>query len=122
MMDPPFHSANNKSDDETVVTPTRGERTKPNDRESVEITLKFRFVPSRDNDNIHPAILHTHWMHEVATAFDKDNVRFFDNRNRQLSKIEPLRIDPEEYIKQFNLHFKRRIKSKTKSPSKPIKA
>jgi hypothetical protein len=127
MMDPPVHSANNRSqptppapsaDDETVVTPTRGERNKTNDRKSVEIALKFRIVPSSDNDNIHPAILHAHWMHEVATSFGGDNVKFFDNRNRQASKIEPLRIDPEEHIKQFNLHFDRHIKqSKFKSYS-----
>jgi hypothetical protein len=48
---PPPHPSPDE-DDETVVTPTRGERVKPKERKSVEKTLKFRFVPSRNNDSI----------------------------------------------------------------------
>jgi hypothetical protein len=96
-MDPPVHPVTSEKtsphpspneDDDTVVTPTRGERVKPKERTSVEKTLKFRFVPSRNNDSIHPAILHAHWMHEVTMAFGGDQVLFLDNRNRQVTKIE----------------------------------
>lgn len=128
-MDPPDHQATSgtpfqfpvpEADDETVVTPTRGERMKPKERTSVEKTLKFRFVPSRNNDNIHPAILHAHWMHEVLMAFGGDSVQFLDNRNRQVTKIEPLRTDPEAYIQQFHLHYDRHtFSSKTKSSNPP---
>ena len=93
------------ADDETVDTPPRGERTRPKDRTSVEITLKFRFTPPRDNDNIHPAILHAHWIHEVINLFG-DAVQFFDNRNRHVRKIDPIRLNIEEHIRQ-QFHLQR---------------
>ena len=105
-------------DDDTIVTPTRGERKKSNVRSSVEITLKFRFVPTNDNDNIHPAILHSHWIHEVLKAFGGDIIQFFDNRNRQVSKVDPFRINAEEHTQQFHLHFDRHTnRNKTSKPS-----
>lgn len=116
MMDPSDHPAGGgkqhpspdlEADDDTVVTPTRGERTQRKDKVCVEKTLKFRFVPSTKKDNVHPAILHAHWMHEVITAFGGNSVQFFDNRNRQVTKIEPLRTDPEVYTQQFHLHHDR---------------
>lgn len=116
MMDPSVHHATGRlqatsdlpcDDDDTVVTPNRGESSKSTVKSSVEITLRFRFVPSQNNDNIHPAILHANWMHEAITAFGSDKIQFFDNRNRQVSKIEPLRIDPEMHVQQFHLHFDR---------------
>ena len=60
MMDPSDHPATSgepsphhspDEDDDTVVTPTCGERAKPKERTSVEETLKFRSVPSPYNDN-----------------------------------------------------------------------
>jgi hypothetical protein len=116
MMDPSVHHATGRlqatsdlpcDDDDTVVTPNRGESSKSIVKSSVEITLRFRFVPSQNNDNIHPAILHANWMHEAIMAFGSDKIQFFDNRNRQVSKIEPLRIDPEMHVQQFHLHFDR---------------
>jgi hypothetical protein len=107
------------ADDETVVTPTRGERTKQKDRVCVEKTLKFRFVPSTNKDNVHPAILHAHWMHEVIMAFGGNIVQLFDNRNRKVTKIEPLRTDPDVHIQQFHLHQDRHTSpSKTKVSNK----
>jgi hypothetical protein len=44
-------------------------------------------------------------MHEVTMAFGGDCVQFLDNRNRQVTKIEPLRTDPEEHIKRLHLHY-----------------
>jgi hypothetical protein len=58
-------------------------------------------------------------MHEVTMAFGGDQVQFLDNRNRQVTKIEPLRTDPEEHIKQFHLHFDLHTdSSKSKSSNK----
>jgi hypothetical protein len=66
MMDPSVHHATGRlqatsdlpcDDDDTVVTPNRGESSKSTVKSSVEITLRFRFVPSQNNDNIHPAIV-----------------------------------------------------------------
>ncbi|KAI2492119.1 hypothetical protein MHU86_22423 [Fragilaria crotonensis] len=116
MMDPSVHHATGRlqptsdlpcDDDDTVVTPNRGESSKSIVKSSVEITLRFHFVPSQNNDNIHPAILHANWMQEAITAFGSDKIQFFDNRNRQVSKIEPLRIDHEMHVQQFHLHFDR---------------
>ncbi len=38
------------ADDEPVSTPTRGDKTKAINSSKVEKTIKFRFVPSKDND------------------------------------------------------------------------
>ena len=78
------------ADDDTVVTPPRGGSTNPRERLCEEKTLKFRFVPPAETDGVHPAILHVHWMNEVQSTFGND-IQFFDNRNRQVTKFEPLR-------------------------------
>ncbi len=84
-MDPSFHhrigifqvaSSFPGEDDGSVITPNRGGKAKTNEKSCVEITLKFRFVPSRDKDNIHPAILHNNWMQEVLTAFGSGKIQF----------------------------------------------
>ncbi|KAI2491612.1 hypothetical protein MHU86_22956 [Fragilaria crotonensis] len=115
MMNPSVHLAedgnpsgrtNPTADDDTVITPTRGEKTRSNNGLKIEKTIKFRFVPPRDKDGVHPAILHAHWMHEVTKAFGED-VKFFDNRNRIVGKVDPLRTNPEEHTLQFQLHFDR---------------
>jgi hypothetical protein len=82
MMDPPVHPATSglpstspttEEDNNTVVTPTRGERAKTNYDSRVEKTIKFRFVPTNDNnDSVHPAILHAHWMYEVKKSFGEE--------------------------------------------------
>ncbi|KAI2490819.1 hypothetical protein MHU86_23754 [Fragilaria crotonensis] len=115
MMNPSVHLAedgnpsgrtNPTADDDTVITPTRGEKTRSNNGLKIEKTIKFRFVPPRDKDGVHPAILHAHWMYEVTKAFGED-VKFFDNRNRIVGKVDPLRTNPEEHTLQFQLHFDR---------------
>jgi hypothetical protein len=116
MMDPPVPSATSRStsthlapdgDDDTVITPTRGERMKHNDSLRVEKTIKFRFIPSNDNtDKVHPAILHAHWIDEVKKSFGEE-VQFLDNRNRIVTKMDPLRVDPELHSQQFQQYFDR---------------
>ena len=92
------------ADDDTVVTPPRGGGSNSRERLCVEKTLKFRFVPSDANDGVHPAILLVHWMNEVQSTFGND-IQFFDNRNRQVTKFEPLRTDPAKHIQQFGFCF-----------------
>ena len=59
MMNASVHLAENEhppgrtnptADDDTVITPTRGEKTRSNNSLKIEKTIKFRFVPSRDKD------------------------------------------------------------------------
>jgi hypothetical protein len=95
-----------EADDDTVITPPRGERTKIKDNLRVEKTIKFRFVPSTDNDSVHPANLHSHCIHEVKKSFGEE-VQFLDNRNRLVTKIDPLRTVPEEHCLQFQLQLDR---------------
>ena len=57
-------------DDDTVVTPPKGEKSRTRGLVVEEKTLKFRFPPPKGNDgNVNPLVLHIHWMHEVKTAF-----------------------------------------------------
>ncbi len=101
-MHPP-HSTSD-ADDDTVVTPPRGEKQKAREGLSVEKTLKFRFVPS--TDNVHPAILHAQWLKEIKSLYG-DGIQIFDNKNRPVTKIDPLRTDPERYGQQFQIYSDR---------------
>ena len=84
-----------------------------------EKTLKFRFPPPKDNDgNINPLVLHIHWMHEVQTAFGED-VIFFDNSNRKIGKLDPLRNKPDSQAYQFMVH--NALNSAVKTSESPIK-
>ena len=112
------------SDDDTVTTPPRGGIINSRERMCVEKTLKFRFVPLESFDGVHPAVLHVHWMNEVQSIFGNE-IQFFDNRNRQVTKFEPLRTDPNTHIQQFQLLFDKRsqnclekgtVKNKTLDP------
>jgi hypothetical protein len=109
------------ADDDTVVTPPRGGATNSRERVSVEKTLKFRFVPPDANDGVHPAILHVHWMNEVQSTFG-NYIQFFDNRNRQVTKFEPLRTDPAKHIQQFQLLFDRRTQHRVTNSKKANQA
>ena len=109
------------ADDDTVATPPRGGGSNSRERLCVEKTLKFRFVPSEANDGVHPAILHVHWMNEVQSTFGND-VQFFDNRNRQVTKFEPLRTDPAKHIQQFQLLFDRRTQHRVTNSKKANQA
>ena len=121
MMDPPVQPDASSThamcpasheDDDTVVTPSRGEKRVERDNPRVEKTLKFRFVPSPDNDNVHPAILHVHWMHELKQHYGED-IQFIDNRNRPVTKLDPLRIDPAKHMQNFKLYFDRHTNRKS---------
>ena len=123
-MDPSCRSVNDHAsrttsdpyeDDDTVITPPKGGTTKSSERLSVEKTLTFRFDPSSDQDGVHPATLHVHWMHKVQTKYG-DAVQFFDNRNRPVITFDPLRTDPTSHVQQFQLLFdKRTTQSKSAS-------
>ena len=91
------------SDDDTVVTPPRGDRTRSTDRELEEKTIKFRFAPVTDGNPVPPHILHVHWMHAVQKAFGSQ-VQFFDNANRLVPVIDPLRTEETSQKMRFTLH------------------
>ncbi len=93
-----------QGDDNTVATPPKGEKRRTRELVVEEKTLKFRFPPPKDSDgNVNPLVLHVHWMHEVQTAFG-EGVLFFDNGNRKLSKLDPLRDMPESQAHHFAVH------------------
>ncbi len=100
---PPLSSS--QDDDDTVVTPTKGETNESRGSTVEEKTLKFRFPLTKygSNGNVNPLVLHAHWMHEVLTAFG-DGVKFFDNSNRKIGKIDLLSITQESQEHQFSVH------------------
>jgi hypothetical protein len=113
MMDPSAQSLSSERhpptpfsqrDDDTAVTPPQGEKSKARGLAFEEKTLKFRFPPPKGNDgNVNPLVLHTHWMHEVKTAFG-DSVVFFDNSNCKVGKLDPLRTMPESPTHHLSVH------------------
>ena len=87
-----------------MATPPKGDKNRTRGSTVEEKTLKFRFPPLKDNDgNVNPRILHVHWMHEVQTAFGED-IQFFDNNNRKIGKLDPLRTTPESQTHHFAVH------------------
>jgi hypothetical protein len=78
----------------------------------VEKTLKFRVVPPSNQDGVHPAPLHVHWVHKEQTEYGYA-VQFFDNHSCPIIKFYPLRTEPTSHIQQFQLLFDKRIQSKT---------
>jgi hypothetical protein len=94
-----------QDDDDTVVTPTKGETSESRGLTVEEKTLKFRFplIKYGSNGNVNPLVLHAHWMHEVQTAFG-DGVKFFDNSNRKIGKLDLLSITQESQEHQFSVH------------------
>ena len=112
---PHFFQSPSAEDDETVVTPTRGDKMKSNESMREEKTIKFRFPPSRTKEiNVHPVVLHAHWMQEVQNAFG-EGVQFFDNNNRQLVNLDPLRINPDTQINNLKVHT-------SHSPARPAQS
>jgi hypothetical protein len=54
-------------------------------------------------------------MHEVKTAFG-DSAVFFDNNNRKVGKLDPLRTMPESPTHHFSVH---KLTTRGKSPESP---
>ncbi|KAI2491589.1 hypothetical protein MHU86_22961 [Fragilaria crotonensis] len=78
-----------------------------------EKTLKFRFPPPTSNNSaVNPLLLHTHWMHEVKTAYG-DGVVFLDNNNRKIDKLDPLRTTSESPTYYFSV---KGLSTSAKSP------
>jgi hypothetical protein len=97
-------SPSSLEDDDTDATPPKGERSKTRGSVVQEKTLKFRFPPPKSNDdNVDALVLHIHWMHEVQTAFG-EGVTFFDNNNRKIGKLDPLRNKPDSKTHHFAIH------------------
>lgn len=89
----PTVPANASRDDDTVATPTRGEKGRAPEGHLTEKTLRFRYPPMTSCDHVAPFMLHVHWMCAVQEAFG-EAVQFFDNKNRRVPKIDPIRLDP----------------------------
>jgi hypothetical protein len=108
---------NGAPDDDTVATPPRGDRAKSNERSLVEKTIKFRFAPMATGDAVHPHTLHIHWMQAIQQAFG-DQVQFFDNANRRVPVIDPIRTEASKSKLRFTLHGS--THSKRKTPPLPL--
>ena len=77
-------------DDASVDTLLAGIENKKSDHEMKEITLKFEFQPSNDDEAKQIAVVHTHIMIAIQSAFDKDII-IFDNHNNQLPTVEAVK-------------------------------
>ena len=109
--------ANGAPDDDTVVTPPRGDRARSNDHSLEEKTIKFRFAPMASGDAVPPHILHVHWMQAIQQAFGDQEVQFFDNANRRVPVIDPIRTEASRSKMMFTLYG--RPQSKRKVPPLP---
>ena len=110
-----------QEDDDTVVTPPKGEKSRARSSVVEEKTLKFRFPSPTGNDgSVNPLILHIHWMHEVRTAFG-DSVVFFDNNNRKIEKLDPLRTKLDSPPYHFAVHNLSTVGKTSASQSNPTR-
>ena len=76
-----------------MVTPTRRAKQNSTDDQSAEKTLRFRFpVMNTGSNAVAPPMLHYHFIAAVQDAFG-DKVKFLDNNNRILDKIDMVRFD-----------------------------
>jgi hypothetical protein len=76
-----------------VVTPTRRAKQTSTDDQPAEKTLRFRFPVMNNGSNVvAPPMLHYHFIAAVQDAFG-DKVKFLDNNNRILDKIDMVRFD-----------------------------
>ena len=101
--DPPSgHPANTLRDDDTVATPTRGDKARGPNFLFIEKTLRFRFPPMLTGDPVTPpSTLHAHWMCAIQQEFG-DAVQIINNKNRIVPTIDPpTRLDP----KNIKAHF-----------------
>jgi glycerophosphoryl diester phosphodiesterase len=92
------------NDDDTVVTPPRGEKVA---RESIdtinEKTLKFRFPPMTADDMIAPSVVHARWMCILQEEFG-ETVQFYDNKNQIIPRLDPIRMEQQLVKAQFLWH------------------
>lgn len=103
-------------DDDTVATPTRGDKSRPNDQSLEEKTIKFRFpAPVSSGDPIPPHVLHVHWMQDIQQAFGPQ-VQFFDNANHKVPVIDPIRVEATGAKMNFKLHGRPISRGQTKEP------
>jgi hypothetical protein len=78
-------------DDDTVVTPTRGEKERAVVDKFNEKTIRFRFPAMTSGDPVAPSVVHARWMCIIQEEFG-DAVQIFDNNNRIIPKLDPLRM------------------------------
>ncbi len=98
-------------DDASDITPTDDRNSSGKERQRVEKTLRFRFVPNNRNDvNVTPNHVHLHWITAVQEVFG-DQVRIIDNHNRVLPKIDLLRWTPLQHQQYYNIHQQTPINS-----------
>jgi hypothetical protein len=116
MMNPSVHSATSGSlhtrshssaDNDTVFTPTCGERAMSNEGMRVgKRSSSDSYPPETMTMHVHPANLHAHWMNEVKSSLG-DTVQFLDNRNCPVGKLDPLKTDSEVHSQNFQIHYDR---------------
>ena len=91
-------------DDASDATPTDDRNSRVKDRYLEEKTIRFRFVPSRDNASaVSPRVIHAHWLKTVQDEFG-DKVKVYDNHNRLVPKIDLLRWSDLQHQQHFTVH------------------
>ena len=108
-----FSKAPPVPDDDSDATPTAEGNSRVKDRQSVEQTIRFRFVPSSTASTVvSPRIIHAHWIQSVQDEFG-DHVHILDNYNRVVPKVDILRWTDLQHQQHFQVH---QLHSKNKAP------
>jgi hypothetical protein len=76
------------------------------DHEMNEITIRFEFQPSDREAAKQCAIVHTHILLEMQTAFE-DDIKIYNNKSAILPKINPILWNgPSLHQRSFVIHAK----------------
>ena len=91
-------------DDDSQATPPANGNLNPNDSQTMEKTIKFRFAPATNrNDQVAPALIHMHILSSIQEAYG-DEIDILDNNNKILPKIDPIRCTTLQHSRHFVTH------------------
>jgi hypothetical protein len=92
-------------DDETVVTESRTTKTDFIEAEMNDLTIRYE-IPYRTGEPDHTDYKHhVHLLIALTQAFDKSNLRIYDNNNKRVKSFsEPKWLDKEYFQAHFTTH------------------
>ena len=100
---PPDNNVPDDASDTTVSAMFTPTTAKPG---SKEFTIQFEFQPKTAADSSRVALVHTHILQAIQTAFPEDTA-ILTNKGRPLERIDPVQwATPTQHQQHFNIHSK----------------
>jgi hypothetical protein len=87
-------------DNDTVVTPTCRAKTSTSNDQFEDKTLRFGFPVMDDGNHAIPPVLHYHLIAVIQEGFG-NQIKFLDNENRRVDKIDVIRFDINAQTNSF---------------------